>query len=299
MSTKNTLRLLFPQWQGGDNPPYFLGAKMLDFLAPSHSDKQVEIPVSLNDDLSTNEGIFAREPLIEQLTYTEKTLKENQPDQVIVLGGDCAVDLAPIAFMNEKYDEDVAVLWVDAHPDMDNKTNQKEHHSHVLANLLGHGDDEFVAHVPKPLKPENVLMVGLRQWMHTEKELLDQLNLTTVAPSAIAEDSSIVLDWLKSVKASKVFIHFDLDVLDLMEFRSVLLARPDLFVETVKYAEQGVSFETVIRLLQDVANQHEVIGLGITEHFPWDSYALQNMLARLPLIGDPTNTQKPTYNWRF
>lgn len=24
-----TLRLIFPQWQGGDNPPYYLGSKLL------------------------------------------------------------------------------------------------------------------------------------------------------------------------------------------------------------------------------------------------------------------------------
>ena len=30
-----TLRLLFPQWQGGNNPPYYLGAKLLDWLASS------------------------------------------------------------------------------------------------------------------------------------------------------------------------------------------------------------------------------------------------------------------------
>jgi len=112
---------------------------------------------------------------------------------------DCAVNLAPIAFMNEKYGEDVAVLWVDAHPDTDNKTNQKEHHSHVLAYLLGYDDDEFVAHVPKPLKPENVLVVGLRQWMHTEKELLDEVNLTTVAPSPIGESEVFRLVILKAI----------------------------------------------------------------------------------------------------
>lgn len=43
--------------------------------------------------------------------------------------------------------------------------------------------------------------------------------------------------------------------------------------------------ETIIRVLQDVAKAHDVVGLGITEHFPWDAYSLQNMLQRLPLIG--------------
>lgn len=60
MSTEKKLRLLFPQWQGGYNPPYFLGAKLLNFLAPNQNDIQEEIPVSLDNELYNENGIFAR-----------------------------------------------------------------------------------------------------------------------------------------------------------------------------------------------------------------------------------------------
>ncbi|WP_233711056.1 hypothetical protein [Lederbergia citrisecunda] len=42
-----TLRLLMPQWQGGYNPTYYLGALLLNWLAPASDDVQVEVPVSL------------------------------------------------------------------------------------------------------------------------------------------------------------------------------------------------------------------------------------------------------------
>ena len=32
-----TLRLLMPQWQGGNNPPYHFGARLLSWLAPAAS----------------------------------------------------------------------------------------------------------------------------------------------------------------------------------------------------------------------------------------------------------------------
>ncbi|MFH5183592.1 hypothetical protein ACHHV8_13750 [Paenibacillus sp. TAB 01] len=54
--------------------------------------------------------------------------------------------------------------------------------------------------------------------------------------------------------------------------------------------------ETIIRILQDTAKAYDVIGLGITEHFPWDSYFLLNMLSRLPLIGDINKTERPKFN---
>ncbi|MHC2301411.1 hypothetical protein ACVJBD_005677 [Rhizobium mongolense] len=41
----------------------------------------------------------------------------------------------------------------------------------------------------------------------------------------------------------------------------------------------------VIRLLNDVAHQVEVVGLGITEHLPWDALIIRDMRRQLPLIG--------------
>ncbi|MED4240961.1 hypothetical protein [Priestia megaterium] len=61
----------------------------------------------------------------------------------------------------------------------------------------------------------------------------------------------------------------------------------------------GSSMETIIRVLQDIAKKHDIVGLGITELFPWIAYALQNMLQRLPLIGDINKKDKPPFNWIF
>jgi arginase len=44
--------------------------------------------------------------------------------------------------------------------------------------------------------------------------------------------------------------------------------------------------QQVVRLLADVSQIVDVVGLGITEHLPWDAIELKNMLARLPLIGE-------------
>jgi hypothetical protein len=47
-----------------------------------------------------------------------------------------------------------------------------------------------------------------------------------------------------------------------------------------------MSIADVVRLLTDVAKVADVVGLGITEHLPWDALALKQMLQKLPLIGD-------------
>ncbi|WP_234822743.1 hypothetical protein [Ensifer adhaerens] len=48
-----------------------------------------------------------------------------------------------------------------------------------------------------------------------------------------------------------------------------------------------------VRLLNDVAAQVEVVGLGITEHLPWDAIAIRDMLRALPLIGREKSAERP------
>lgn len=48
-----------------------------------------------------------------------------------------------------------------------------------------------------------------------------------------------------------------------------------------------MTMQQVVRLLDDVSKQVDIVGLGIAEHLPWDAMALRKMLAALPLIGRP------------
>ncbi|TBL71067.1 arginase family protein [Paenibacillus thalictri] len=294
--SRKTLRLLMPQWQGGYNPPYYLGAQLLNWLAPASDDIQEEVPVSLHTEgIEIEKGTYARADVLEQLRHAFTILHKHQPDRVVVLGGDCGVELAPIAYLNEKYNGDLAILWVDSHPDVKLPDHYIGQHAHVLAALLGVGDEEFIASVPKLVEPDHVLYVGLNEWSAEEEKVMNQFQLNAVTPEELVNDSSAVLNWLEKLRPSKVFIHFDLDVLDLREFRSLLAAYPETYEEMLRKAPKASSMETIIRVLQDVAKAHDIAGLGITEHFPWDAYRLQNMLQRLPLLGDINKKDKAPY----
>ena len=105
-----TLRLLFPQWQGGNNPPYYLGAKLLDWLAPAASGpvEEVTVPPPSGEPLPLEHGLVARNALLAQLRQARALIDKHQPDRLVVLGGDCLVDLAPFAYLNERYDGELA-----------------------------------------------------------------------------------------------------------------------------------------------------------------------------------------------
>ncbi len=285
-----TLRLLFPQWQGGNNPSYQFGAQLLSWLAPEHSGPVEEVPVSLPDGstLVLEDGIVGRSALLRQLHDARVLIDKHLPDRLVVLGGDCLVDLAPFAYLNERYEGDLAILWVDAHPDILTPKDFQHAHAMVLGNLLGEGDADFLKAVKRPVKPANVMYAGLQPTMHVETAMIARLGLQSASPDELAHSSAPVLQWLKSTGAKHLAIHFDLDVLDPTLFRSLLFANPDVPASTWDGVAQGkMTMEQVIRLLGDVAKVVDVVGIGIAEHLPWDTLALKNMLTRLPLMGEP------------
>lgn len=288
-NSDKTLRLLFPQWQGGNNAPYFFGAQLLSWLAPNPNGPVEEVKVAEPDGrpLEVEDGIVARGALLEQLNQAQKLIEKHQPDRMVVLGGDCLVDLAPFAYLNERYDGDLAVLWVDAHPDIITPKEFQHAHAMVLGNLLGEGDSDFASAVKRPLKPANVMYAGLQETMDVETATMKRLGLRSASPADLAESSEPVLAWLKEIGAKRLAIHLDLDVLDPQMFRSLLFAKPDAPQGTFDGIAQGkMTIEQVVRLLSDVAKEVDVVGIGVAEHLPWDALALKNMLAKLPLLGN-------------
>lgn len=291
--TAKTLRLIFPQWQGGNNPPYYVGAKLLAWLAPAHDGPVEEVPVLPSDGtpLAQEEGIVARSTLVAQQRAARQLIEKHAPDKLGVLGGDCLVDLAPFAYLNARYDGNLAVLWIDSHPDISTAEQLPHGHAMVLANLLGESDKALAGEVEVPLKAENVLYVGVHSPSAWEASEMVRLGLNGVSPQVLAEQGSApVLEWFKSTGATHLAIHFDLDVLDPSFFRAQLFENPQGIPPGLEEVARGkLSMSQIVSLLNDVARVADVVGLGIAEHLPWDAINLQQMLAQLPLMCTSTS----------
>lgn len=202
----STLRLLFPQWQGGNNPPYYLGSQLLEWLAPAHSGPKEEVTVPEPDGkaLEAEDGIVARSALVAQLKDAQQKIAKHQPDRIAVLGGDCLVDLAPFAYLHEKYGDDMAVLWVDAHPDIMTPEQYGHAHAMVLGCLMGHGDKDFVAAVKNPIDPKQVCYLGVNDETAWESEKIAELGIPNISPEDVVENGSEnVIKWFKSTGATK------------------------------------------------------------------------------------------------
>jgi arginase len=137
-------------------------------------------------------------------------------------------------------------------------------------------------------RSHNVMFAGLHGASPMETAFIEQHGLRRAAPEELAISSAPVLDWLRDIGAKRLAIHFDLDVLDPALFHSLLFCGPEAAAGTFQGVPVGkMTISQVTRLLQDVGQVASVVGLAITEHMPWDSLALAQMLASLPLVGSP------------
>jgi arginase len=108
MPTKKetTLRLNMPQWQGGNRHDYYFGSQLLAWLAPPANGPVETVPVSAPKPVETLEvenSILGRKALLRQARAARKAIEKHRPDRIVTLGGDCLIDLAPMAYLNTRY----------------------------------------------------------------------------------------------------------------------------------------------------------------------------------------------------
>ncbi|KEA53849.1 arginase [Mangrovibacter sp. MFB070] len=286
MSKSKTIRIVMPQWQGGDNPVYHFGAELLAWLAPKNDDPVVNIPVFAPDhELEDEQGIMGRKEVVEQLKAAERAIQEHEPEKIVVLGGDCLVDLAPFAWLSQRYGENFGILWVDTHPDIMSPEQFSHSHAHVLGALMGYGDKDLTQVVNAPVPAKNVMIAGLNEPNEYEIGFLAEKNIQSCSPEEIQSNTPRIRNWIKENNITHLAIHWDLDVLDYYKFRSVLFAEPNIDEAVWDGVGKGkLTLTDVENLIQEVNKLTEIVGIGIAEHTPWDAINLKNTLSKLPLF---------------
>lgn len=286
---KKTLRLVLPHWQGGNKPTYQLGSRLLAWLAPENGDPTEEVPVVEPDGraLPVEDGVVGKSQVLAAARAAREIIERHQPDRIVTFGGDCMVSIAPFSYLADKYEGDVAVLWVDAHPDVTMPEDYANSHAHVLANLLGDADADLARFGKTTLPGNRILFAGLATdaLSDNQRGYIEKVGAAVMSPTDLDADFSNVVTWLKGSGASKLLIHFDLDVLDPKVFRSQLFAPPgEVDSEVASHGSGKLTFEQVTGLIARASETLDVVALSITEHLPWDAENLQRTLRKLPLM---------------
>lgn len=287
------LRLIWPQWQGAGTSSirqfsedipyeafrkgYTVGTKVMEAVLPAHDGPTATVPVAMDDaGTEQRDGIEAKGVVLSQLRAALQILDEQQPDRITTLGGECSVSMAPFSWLARRYEGDLAVIWIDSHPDMNTRSsNYPGYHAMVTSALTGHGDPDLLGALPATLPASHVALAGMHDWTDdANPPIADDWGLHVFPPEALRSTSEPLLAWLRGTGASRIAVHFDVDTIDADQARFGL-----------GHDRGGLTMAQARRVVDDIGRAGDVVALTVAEYVPRQVIQLQRLLDGFPLLG--------------
>ncbi|MEU0811793.1 arginase family protein [Streptomyces sp. NPDC005970] len=264
--------LVIPQWQGSAarNPQRLVeGAHRLGALLPAVRRTVVEIDPSPGQYL---DGVRHLDVLTRSLEATRAALSQSGDDTLLAVGGDCGIELAPVARAVARHGDSLAVVWFDAHADLNTPgiSPSGGFHGMVLRALLGEGPSRLLPGPGERLSSRQLVLAGVRALDPAERDFIESEGIRSLAVQALREPGRLV-SAVAATGATHVYIHLDLDVLDPAGFPSLSCPEPG-----------GLHPDELRAALYALMRRFTVAGMGITEHAPAaDSAGGDHVLQRI------------------
>ena len=227
------------------------GAEAIRGDLPTASTTVVEVPLEAGD--SRDSGVARLGSLEIVRDRTREVLRES-PDRVLTIGGDCGVALASVGHVLERGD-DVAVVWFDAHPDLNTlETSPSGAFSGmVLRTLLGDGLPTLVPTTPLP--HDRLILAGLRSVDPGEADYLEASGIASLTVDQLDAESLVAA--IEDSGATSVYLHIDLDVLDPGELLGIS--------EPVPF---GLGSSELVALVRAVTARFAIAGSSLASYSP-------------------------------
>ena len=248
------MKLFYPEWQGyGEDNRAWSGAHSIFKTFAQHDFVKIQVPEK--ESLSIEKGILGRRAILRNTSSIAEQLSVLNPDYLFMIGGTCGAELAPVSYLNQFYQGDLAVLWLDAHADMNTPASSPSGHFHgmVLRTLMGEGDPDFVEYVPNPLNSNQLILAGVRDLDEHETQIIQERNIATIKPERIKNSNSLV-DAIIHLNFNNLYIHIDVDVLEPSASKGAQIP-----------VVGGIHTDTLIAQLSGLKNQFNVVGLSLVE----------------------------------
>lgn len=249
------LNLYFPQYQGsGPENSISTGAETLyKYFSQEFSFTKVECFQNIS---SVDNNIFSYDILLENFLSAKNIIKNESPEKIFLLGGDCSTELSVVSWLNHKYQNDLLVIWLDAHGDLNTPESSysKNLNGMPLRTLLGEGDDIIVSNLFSILNVEQVVLAAARDLDEAEINFIEQSGLKHLG---IPEFKTNFINLIQTLKTrfSNVYIHCDLDVIDPSDVPYVKSVTPN-----------GIKLYDLIELIHILKQEFNIVGQSLTEY---------------------------------
>ena len=270
------LTLVFPQWQGSGNrkDTYYGAMYIRDNLLDGAG--REEVPVGL-DNVPQEHGIRGYRQILGQLESACNILCRNNPDKVFLVGGDCGTELAPVSYLNNQYDGDLAVVWFDAHGDLNSPatTVSNNFHGMPLRCLLGDGDEALKDRCFSLLRPEQVIMAGIRELDPPEQAFIEEKSIDCATVDDIKKDAGKIVRMVREKGYRNVYVHIDLDVL-----------YPEKHPWVQCPCENGLDTPELMAALASLKKELNVVGISVLELQPVEKMEISPLRELIDFCAD-------------
>ena len=247
------LNLFVPEWQGyGVDQSPGIGARVLkqqlfadtEFFEPT---------IDQNEQLVVENSIVGYSAVLANLMSIRRALDDTEPESTFVLGGTCAIEVLPVTYLNKLYNGDLAVIWFDAHADLNTPDSSPSGHFHgmPLRTIVGEGEPQICQLAYSRLDASQVFLLGARDLDPAEEQFVSQSSVEKLDVDVTAEQLC------KSIKQrgfSNAYVHFDLDVLN-----------PAEFSEMIFQVAEGMSLDHSLHLVESIGRELNVVGSSLLE----------------------------------
>lgn len=141
----------------------------------------------------------------------------------LVLGGDHSIAVGSVSAISKHYNN-LGVIWYDAHGDLNipEESPSGNIHGMPLRILTGEGPKELLELNSNVIKPENIVLIGMRDLDKGERQFVKDHNIKTFTMSdidklGIKEVIENTIEYLKSRNVDGVHLSLDVDALDPLE----------------------------------------------------------------------------------
>lgn len=183
-----------------------------------------------------------------------------------IIGGDHSLALGSIAGSSKYYGNDLGVIWIDAHGDINTETTSPSGNIHgmPLAASMGIGYEKLTSIFfdDFKVKPENVFIIACRDLDQGEVELIEKLkinvwNIDDIQNGNLDQIIADLLSIIKEKNIKNIHLSYDIDCLD-----------PEYVPGTGTPVENGLTFEESKKLLKSILGTSLVKSIDFVEYNP-------------------------------
>ena len=226
----------FPMFYGCDKPGVEQGPDMLreNGLVELFKKNNIEISDKGNiavELVGTDKKYAGHETMkyLKQVVEGNERLGKEVEDTLnhgkmsFVIGGDHSLGLGSLAGVKASYKDDFAVIWIDAHADLNVTESSPSGNIHgmPLGASAGLGDDVLVSLYAEgqKVKPENIYILGLRSVDEGEEVIIKENGINIWRMTDIRERgmSAVISELLTKLEKSgikRIHLSYDIDSLD-------------------------------------------------------------------------------------